>query len=441
MVQLSEHTYEIQIKKGESTIFFANDTDTICQTKKEPFTSILDRTAGYWAEFLKQGKKVPSAVAELCENVAIMIKCQQGEDGGVLAGYPFHLAYIRDQYGTARGLLKMGYIKEAEAIMDYYLNIWKTYGSLHTAQSVGYPGVFHIHENENVEITGYIAIMPFDIYKYNQDRSFVERMLPMVRWALDLQTKELKNDMLPFNGDETYIAGRFLPRAVMYDGSAEATMLFAEGIKRYQEFTGDYQYDSYYQKITESYLQHFCPNGRYITNQPNRMDVSEYPATRRGVCEDCNAILTALTKTENGRYVCEDCLSHPVLPAWDSKIYELAASKLAPIYIDSDLVPADIKKGYLNEMAKHYLKTGQMPSGCPEGECVGYDYGMFLYALTLYGHSAAKEIYDLTLDVVDETGVWCEYYRNGIAWSTRCRPWESAINIEAVLTYLEQNNE
>ena len=90
-------------------------------------------------------------------------------------------------------------------------------------------------------------------------------------------------------------------------------------------------------------------------------------------------------------------------------------------------------------MAVQYLLTGQMPSECPEDECVGYDYGMLLYALTMIQHPAAEKLYNLALSVIDETGVWCEYYRNGIARSTRCRPWESAINIEAVLTYLEQN--
>ena len=112
---------------------------------------------------------------------------------------------------------------------------------------------------------------------------------------------------------------------------------------------------------------------------------------------------------------------------------------MAPIYIGSSLVPDQIIDSYLNEMVDQYLQTGEIPSGCPHGECIGYDYGMFLYALTLRNHPTAKQVYDLTLKVVDETGVWCEYYHDGIAYSTRCRPWESAINIESVLTYQEQN--
>lgn len=437
IVESTEHTYEMHIKKGKSMLIIANEAAVIEQIQQISFETILQRTSDYWQDFINKGRKVPEAVSELCENVAIMIKCQQGEDGGILAGYPYHLAYIRDQYGTVRGLLKMGYIKEAESVMYYYRSIFQEYGALHNAQSIGEHGIFHIHENDNVEITGYISIMPFDIYRYNKDQTFMEEMMPMVRWALDCQANELKKGMLPFNGDETYIAGGFLPRATMYDGSAEATMLFAEGIQRYQEYTGDERYAPYLEEIKDNYLMNFCPDGRYITNRPNRISVDEYPVTRHGVCEACRCSVTTVTKTATNRYVCRDCMNKEPLPEWEPKVYELAASKLAPIYIGSSLVPDNIIQEYLSEMVENYHQTGQMPAGCPEGECVGYDYGMFLYALTRKHHPAAREFYELTLKVVDETDAWCEYYHNGIARATRCRPWESGINIEAVLTYLE----
>jgi hypothetical protein len=42
--------------------------------------------------------------------------------------------------------------------------------------------------------------------------------------------------------------------------------------------------------------------------------------------------------------------------------------------------------------------------------------------------------------MVDPTGAWVEYYINGVPHLTRCRPWESAINLEAVLHYAEQES-
>jgi hypothetical protein len=44
-------------------------------------------------------------------------------------------------------------------------------------------------------------------------------------------------------------------------------------------------------------------------------------------------------------------------------------------------------------------------------------------------------VYDKTLSVVDQEGSWSEYYLNDKPSGTRCRPWESAINIEAVINW------
>jgi hypothetical protein len=47
----------------------------------------------------------------------------------------------------------------------------------------------------------------------------------------------------------------------------------------------------------------------------------------------------------------------------------------------------------------------------------------------------AGKIYDKTLSVVDQEGSWSEYYLDDRPSGTRCRPWESAINIEAVINW------
>lgn len=441
MVWTAADTCEIRVRPGVSAFCFANDPDTVCRLLATPREAVLTRTADYWRAYLSQGRSVPAPVAELYENVAILIKCQQGEDGGVLAGYPYHLAYVRDQYGVVRGLLKMGFYDEAKAVLRYYLAVWREFGSLHTAQTIGVQeGIFHIHENDRVEITGYLSILPFDVYAATGDRELLEELLPLVRWALEQQQNQLVRGMLPFNGDETYIAGGFLPRSALYDGSAEATMLLAEGIRRYQTYTGDRRYAAVLEEIEASYLTNFCPDGRFVTNVPERMAGEAYPATRHGVCESCRRGMVELTKTATFRYVCADCRGSD-LPARERVAYSLAASRLAPLYIGSPLIPPKMAREFLDGMVEQYHRTGQMPSGCGGDASVGYDYGMLLYALTACDHPAAGEFYQLTLSVVDEAGAWCEYYNGGVAASTRCRPWESAINMEAVLTYLERHPE
>ena len=62
------------------------------------------RTVPAFPEHLPQRALLTQAL----DDVTVMIKAQQGHEGGVLAGYNYHLAYVRDQYGVARGLLKAG---------------------------------------------------------------------------------------------------------------------------------------------------------------------------------------------------------------------------------------------------------------------------------------------------------------------------------------------
>ena len=102
------------------------------------------------------GQVSPLRLEDAIEATAVQIKAQQGHDGAVLAGANYHLGYIRDQYGVMRGLLKMGCRDEARAITIRLLGIWKKLGRLHNAHGIDVDGICHVHENDDVELTGYV---------------------------------------------------------------------------------------------------------------------------------------------------------------------------------------------------------------------------------------------------------------------------------------------
>lgn len=58
-------------------------------------------------------------IHELCENIAFLIKAQQSEDGGIIAGHYYPMAYIRDQYGACRGLLALGLFEEVRRNLEF----------------------------------------------------------------------------------------------------------------------------------------------------------------------------------------------------------------------------------------------------------------------------------------------------------------------------------
>ena len=61
------------------------------------------------------------------------------------------------------------------------------------------------------------------------DQDFFITLIPHLLWALQAQLPLLHNGMLPFNGDETCIAGGIQPRGCISCGALEATCLFVAG--------------------------------------------------------------------------------------------------------------------------------------------------------------------------------------------------------------------
>lgn len=420
-----------------------------------PAEALLSRTMDAWQRFTAEGKDfeatLPADVpmrerlVQVLDDVAVMIKAQQAAEGGVMAGYPYHLGYVRDQYGVHRGLVALGHEEMSRDILEFYFEVFERGGMIRNAQAFGVPGVYHVHENDDVEITGYIMLQAFDYLQRTGDVAFIKQILPMLAWAWDVQQPHLVEDMLPFNGDETYVAGGILPRSALNDGSAEATLLFIESGERLLDFAEEHGlWDSALiaagrntvTRVREAFRPNFWRDNRLITNNPARVAAGEMPASRHGVCERCITVQWT-RRTENGRYVCVECFGEEPLPAVEPQAYQLQSVSLTPLYFHASLPAVEELRPQVEGIFSEYQRTGTLPSRPDGGVAVGYDYGLLLYALTEIGHSGARAFYEKTLSLADDTGAWAEYYRDHAPTNTRCRPWESAINVEAILHWIE----
>jgi hypothetical protein len=378
--------------------------------------------------------------------VSVIIKTQEARGGGILAGYPFHLLYVRDQYGVSRCLLRLGYTEEARGILERDWGIWKRHGCIHNAQAADVDGVFHIHENDEVEITGYLILQAFDYAKTSNDWVFVKEILPMLDWAWTVQQKHLVHDMLPFNGDETYVAGGILPRCTLNDGSAEATLLFITGGERllgFVEKEGLWPTDriekekAVLARVRGSYNANFIIDGLYITNNPARKNGLDLPRFRHGVCESCSAFGWT-ERNVNNRYVCPRCACKEPLPTVPPTAYSLPSAALLPGYIGASLPDEEQITKITDGIVKQFLATGELPSRPGSQNAVGYDLGLLLYNLADAGNPAAENVYNRMTSIVDPTGAWVEYYSDYKPHGTRCRPWESGINLDAAISYISR---
>jgi len=417
---------------------------------------LFQATKSAWEAFRAKGRdfetELPETVPgrarllEVLDAVSVMIKTQQAAEGGILAGYPYHLGYVRDQYGTHRGLVALGHEEMSQDILRFYWEIFKKGGMIRNAQAFGFPGVYHIHENDDVEITGYITLQAFDYLRRSGDTVFIREILPMLEWAWEAQQRHLVNGMLPFNGDETYVAGGILPRFALNDGSAEATLLFIESGTQLLDFVekeGLWEAARIARErevlagVRDVFKENFMRDGRLVTNNPSRAAAAPMPRTRHGVCEKCMTVEWTL-RTATGRYECLACMNRDPLPAAPAQVFSLQSVSLTPLYFHAATITPEEQRSDVEAIVTQYKDTGRLPSR-PDGEvAVGYDYGLLLYALVELGHPMGRDLYEKTLALADATGAWAEYYRNHQPAGTRCRPWESAIDVEALLHWIEK---
>ena len=456
----STRKYLMKLLPGESVLYLiAGESESDLETQTQTVENIsvahlLKATEKDWKTYSSRQRDFSTANLSRVErkrferavdDVATLIRSQQGRQGGTLAGIVYHMAYVRDQYGVSRALLALGHHEEARAILEFYYDVWEKYGCIHNAQAIGYDGMFHRHENDETEITGYLVVQAFDYYRATGDDGFLKEIMPMLEWAGEVQQKHIIDGMLPFNGDETYIAGGVVPRKIMYNGSAEATLLFIEGSCRLLDFVGKHslwdterigRLRAVTDECMERYRDNFFVDGKLHINNPDRELKVEYPASRPGVClhPQHNGYATETYHFRGPLYFCESCMtrdnSDVRMP--EPERFTIPSAYLFPIYINAGLFTEAEKQELLDAVVDRYRETGKISS---VDNILGYDYGLFLYALASRRHELAGEVYSKMMNLRDATGAWVEYYVNGVPFGCGCRPWESGINIEAAIKY------
>lgn len=415
----------------------------------------------YWQTFLSGitdlGAKLPARqvpedlrkkVSQACESVAMVIKCQQSVSGGEQAGHPYPLAYVRDMAGTMRGMLSQGMKEEARRILLFWYDRFCLFGNVHNAEGMGNRGGRLYFPNDEVEVPAYLIVSAFWYADRTGDEEILEEIYPMLEWAFKIQLPQLGGGMTSFSGDETYIAGGTLPRVLTYDGSAESTLLFIQGGVRFLEWCrankklspeDQSAYEEIVQDAKNRYKENFCVDGLIYANNPARLNYIKKPPFARGYCEVHEALKRQLVMgwlmyDENSDYYCcPECYGkeHPN-PIDRKKRHQLSSASLLPAFYESALFDNEELLRIASPYIELFEKNGFVPSNAEGNRSLGYDYGLFLYSMSVLKHSLRIPALAAMMDVLDETGAWVEYYDNKKPFNCRCRPWESAINMDAV---------
>ncbi len=426
-----------------------NYTDLALQTGA---ADMLERTRAWWNRELAN-VKVPGPadllggrLGRIAEDVAVNLITQQASEGAVLAGHNYCLAYVRDQFGVARCLLDLGLEHRARQVLAFYWGIFQRAGLLHNAQTIGGWPYFHVHENDDVEMTAYVIQQALEYMDRTEDAAFVREIFPMLEWAFNVQTRHIVKNMLPFNGDETYIAGGILPRSCMDHGSAESTYLFFASGRRLADWAeaqglwdGDKAEAARRQckQVESAFVDNFIVDSRLMLNNPARAEGLSGPRFRHGVCQaqlpGC-LFFGWLERNAHGLYCCEYCyVNGPSKPPEPVRHF-LASVALTPLFVG---VPIENHPTRLTDLeaALTDFRDADGKLGYGSRRLPGYELGFLLNAMSELGHVEAGRMAELLIGLLDPTGAWVEYYQADRPQGTRYRPWESAINYSALVRF------
>ena len=415
-----------------------------------PTAELLEESLADWERFFFRVKDFSPLLKERArradildtvQSVAVALRSQTSREGGALAGEKYHLAYGRDMYGVIRGYLALGLYEEARKAITFFISEFRKRGRMPNAVGMGCYGS-HCWECDDVEQTGYYLLELSDYYEATGDAELLASATDYIRFLLTAQEKQLADGMLPFCGDETYIAGGLLPRACIFHGSMEATALYITGAERMLALSeglnllpyGEIEaHRAVLDGCRQSYDRHFIRDGRILTNNPARLKKAALPPYIHGVCNACFGF-DYLRLTGDGGYLCMHCYGRRSAEPTE-QVYSVDCATLMCGYVHSQYPPRELVVSLVREIVDGKLEH---PT---EQNAVGYENGLLLYVLASEGITdrLTDRLLENLLATRTSGGVWSEYYRNGIVSEDSCpyRPWESAINLCGILRLLE----
>ena len=420
--------------------------DSILKASLESWRGILSKIRVNTSVF----QEIPNA-DELIEAVCVALVTQTSAQGGVIAGSFYHLAYGRDMYGVFRGFMVLGLYDHARRMICYLTEVFRQKGYLPNASGLGM-SCSHRHENDEVEQTGYNLLEVLEYVLATGDVAFLAERMDYVRYLMNAQSGHLVDGMLPFNGDETYIAGGIFPRNGIDHGSMEATALYIKSVRgmtalcRQHGLLADDELDTHVamaELAAWRFPYHFIDNKTVYINNPARAAVAELPLHRHGVCLGC-ARMTNLLRDGQGAFLCPNCYGKVVVQPCTGR-YSTDCAVWMTEFVGSDLLPKRVVRAALDRSISA-IRQSDFGKTNPENT-VGYEYGVILYTLAKHLPKEQLDAYrDLLHALLKDRvpgAVWTEYYQGGEPSATCCpyRPWESAINLCGILRFSQALHE
>lgn len=384
---------------------------------KFPFIEETRRTWLGWFDGALSVTSSDPRLDNLFESTLALIKTQQDANSGAISPMAkYSRTWCRDGFGPVRLLLASGKFEEVRRFLAYYDYATRLEGFRNSYR-------LDIDVSKAPEKVDWDSMTPqqgddpnllilqfYHYYKAANDKDFIKKHYGFLR--RNLTGQKHADYRLPFHGDETF----------------QVFLMMAEGSPMKDFYTADtgFEYVAAARALSEM--------AAAIGEEADSIDF----AARAEKCRE---------KTEeyywNGEpgyyipYVKKDTLKPSISP--------FANINLRPLWIDY-APPGDHnqRRNVFNTAKKLMNRRGTMKSHARSANYTGMVPGLLLYSLKVVGAMKRADLaYDGMMNrALSPTGEFAEAYDKKDRWinygsaPTVLRPWESAINAEAVLYYI-----
>jgi hypothetical protein len=396
---------------------------------------LLQDTLAWWSRKLAPTVHVASGnrrLDDLVEGLKVLLLVQQDAQGGVCPMVNFKGVWLRDSNGPILGFLHTGLYEEARRLLTYY----RQASALHRVTARQFPLDLDVRADPDLtppqwaesgtdrcEVPSFVVIQHGWWFDATGDKTLLERHWPYIRRNAEHQLiiDGPRGPLQTFNGDETYLGGAYYSLFPARTGYPNALM-------RQDAYTVDSMFE--YVVAHEAMVR----LARRLDRENDAVRFAESAARMR------QSIERHFWLPEERRYA-------PALSPVDFSPHcaPFAPINLRPLWLDY-LSPDDPKAVSNLEGTLRWLwrRPGLVRMTPFMDYFIGCAPGYLVHNLAALRHPKAEPAFAALIESASRSGEWVEVhkpdrpsygYGDG-AYANRLRPWESGINLDALLFYL-----
>ena len=396
---------------------------------------LLEDTLAWWNRKLAPTVHVNSGsrrLDDLVEGLKVLLLVQQDVQGGVCPMVNFKGVWLRDSNGPILGFLDTGLYEEARRLLTYY----RQASALQRFTARQFPLDLDVRTDPDLtpqqwaesgtdrcEVPSFVVLQHAWWFDATGDTSLLERHWPYVRRNAEHQVllEGPRGPLQTFNGDETYLGGAYYSLFPARSG-------YPNGLMRQDAYSADSMFE--YAVAHEAMVRLARRLGR-------DQDAAQFAASAARMRQ---SVEQHFWLPEEQRYA-------PALSPVDFSPHcaPFAPINLRPLWLD--YLAADDPKARSN--LEGTLRWLWRPPGLVRmtpfmDPFIGCAPGHLVRNLAAVRHRKAAPAFAAMLESASKSGEWVEVhkpdrpsygYGDG-AYANRLRPWESGINLDALLFYL-----